>query len=432
MDKVQFLEILRRPESISYEQAESLEETLQQYPYFQLGYALVAKYQHTQKSMLASQKVRRAALHAFSRAALKHLLEGGAQEMHTAQVGSLLDNVKQELEDFDKKMANASYEEFDQELSNITATYKPIQDYNLESNEEESYEKSETQKHQDEVIDSFLNSDFTFKTTETPEESFELPIEEAIISKTPSPASTEPEAEDGDTNFFDNLFAEESNPTEESSNKLQDDLTASSPSNTEEVNEINFFDNALEESTKPAEEPPFIENTPKEEEPVFSFESLQDSDSNEVREIDAIILYNEGKIHEALDVYKKLLALHPEKKDYYESQIYIFSSELEAQKSQEEEVVEKAAQKIKKKEEGPKQEVYVEKAPIILSAPEEEKAPAVENLDLNNKEELTEADAMNFFNAGRVKEAIEIYKNLMLQYPEKKAYFAAQIEILES
>jgi tetratricopeptide (TPR) repeat protein len=419
MDKVQFLEILRNPEKISYEQAESLEESLQQYPYFQLGYALVAKYQHEQKSMLASQKIRRAALYAYSRAALKHLLEGSTKDTQTAQLGSLLDNVKQELEDFDKKMANASYEDFDQELSNITATYKPVQDYSLENEQTESYEKSETQKHQDEVIDSFLNSDFSFKTTETPEENFDTPIEDIIVSDNTSPVYTETSSEtDNNSNFFDNLFEEASPKAEETSIENTDTSNFSwENKETETDSSSNFFDNALEESSKPTEEP------------IFSFENHTDESSEEVREIDAIILYNEGKIKEALEVYQKLLAMHPDKKDYYESQIYIFSSDLDAQKSQEEE--EKTAPRVKKKEEI-KPEVYVEKAPIILSEPEEEKAPAVENLDLSNKAELTEADAMSFFHAGRIQEAIEIYKKLMLQYPEKKAYFAAQIEILES
>jgi len=252
------------------------------------------------------------------------------------------------------------------------------------------------------------------------------------VSDNTSPVYTETSSEtDNNSNFFDNLFEEASPKAEETSIENTDTSSFSwENKETETDSSSNFFDNALEESSKLTEEPVFsFESSPKEEEPVFSFENNTDESSEEVREIDAIILYNEGKIKEALEVYQKLLAMHPDKKDYYESQIYIFSSDLDAQKSQEEE--EKTAPRVKKKEEI-KPEVYVEKAPIILSEPEEEKAPAVENLDLSNKAELTEADAMSFFHAGRIQEAIEIYKKLMLQYPEKKAYFAAQIEILES
>ncbi|NJL13676.1 MAG: hypothetical protein HC913_12185 [Microscillaceae bacterium] len=78
MDKAALLRLIDAPELLSETDLESLEEMAATYPYFQIPHLLIAKYTHDKKSMLAPQKIRRAALYAYNRNRLRHFIQNAA------------------------------------------------------------------------------------------------------------------------------------------------------------------------------------------------------------------------------------------------------------------------------------------------------------------------------------------------------------------
>jgi tetratricopeptide (TPR) repeat protein len=74
MNKQAFVELLKNPEKITASDLQGLEEVLQNFPYFQAAHMLAAKGFKDQGKMLAEQKVRKAAIYSAERNSLKVLL----------------------------------------------------------------------------------------------------------------------------------------------------------------------------------------------------------------------------------------------------------------------------------------------------------------------------------------------------------------------
>lgn len=84
MNKESFLQLINHPETISAQDIETLEDVVENFPYCQLAYLLIAKATHTQSTMLAPQKLRKAAAYAISRDALKKVVAGNQQHHYQA------------------------------------------------------------------------------------------------------------------------------------------------------------------------------------------------------------------------------------------------------------------------------------------------------------------------------------------------------------
>jgi len=192
-------------------------------------------------------------------------------------------------------------------------------------------------------------------------------------------------------------------------------------------------------------------------------------------EEEAIRLFDEGNVQAAIAIYEQLKFKFPEKSAYYQSQIDIFSMDFAnlsisdlpnivdidfalADNTPQEELdisnltkdflgtptLEPAEEEVPC---GLEKTSYQEE---ILSFEEttftenNETSEGLEsvleensNLELleNNTisgNEVTESQAITYFNNGNIEKAVEIYRQLILQNPEKRAYFASQIEVLES
>jgi tetratricopeptide (TPR) repeat protein len=399
MDKQVLLGLLEKPETITEDHLEELEDIVQKYPYFYLPYILIAKKLQENNSSLAPQKIRRASLYVYNRSLLKKYIVNGKalktpepmeenKPNEELSPRNLFNEIKQEIEDFDKKMETSSIEDLEKELATITESYLPKDYLTEETNKAEeglNPEKTDVQKEQDFLIDEFLKAD---------------------------------------------IFKKEKKETGET--PLQKNQ---------------------EESTLP--------------------EKLSITDE-QISEEEAIRYFDEGDTQAAIEIYQKLKEKYPEKASYFQSQIDIFKMDftnleikeedidsitesVEARKVDEiivettteelsketlqpippttsntpEEVVDNTVQETVEQQKESEQ-VVSELQPdssSLVSEPTEEKQKTEQ---ATSDSEVSEQQALAYFNEGNISKAVEIYKQLMLQNPEKKAYFASQIEILES
>jgi hypothetical protein len=77
MNKQEFIELIRNPYAISSGDTEKLEYVVENFPYCQSAHLLIAKIAHQQSSMLAKQKLNKAAAYVLERKKLKIILEPG-------------------------------------------------------------------------------------------------------------------------------------------------------------------------------------------------------------------------------------------------------------------------------------------------------------------------------------------------------------------
>ncbi len=442
MTKDTLLNLIKNPASISNDEAEMLEEIVRQNPYFQVGHLLIAKFQHTQKSTLAVQKIRKASLYSYNRSRLKTFLDvvsstenDNPQTFKTTSKDAKIffENIQNEISDFDKKFAEADPEIITKELEK---SYQK-DNYKLEiaPSEIDKNIQTDNQKEQNDLIDAFLN-------------------------KADAPKQTEK-----------NTDLEVENISDSNDNSVE--------TSTENVVENNT-ENTVNEVVDAFVETPAIIHTPvyepAKEETNDDNSNDNSNDAQQVTEIQAITLYASGKNKEAVEIYKKLLKINPEKTDYYESQIEILSdfsddTRIEMPSSLETrqeigitetrdlnnasfdttpvEIVKEIEKEVVTEIFGDRKEVQREieevKIPEInisekISERIEEKKTVIVSpqitekttSDGSNTQILREDAALKLLDEGRMEEAIEVYKKLILQNPEKKAYFVTQIEILEN
>jgi len=74
MTRSTLLQLLAHPASLTEANVRELEQLAQAFPYCQTAHLLLAKAAHDQGSMLASQRLRRAATYAADRALLRQLI----------------------------------------------------------------------------------------------------------------------------------------------------------------------------------------------------------------------------------------------------------------------------------------------------------------------------------------------------------------------
>ena len=481
MNKDTLLNLIKNPANISTDEAEMLEEVVRQNPYFQVGHLLIAKYQHTQKSTLATQKIRKASLYSYNRSRLKTFLDvvsstenDNPQTFKTTSKDAkvFFENIQNEISDFDKKFSEADPEIITKELEKSYQT----DNYKLEISKEEDklLRQTENQKEQNDLIDAFLNKADTPKQTEKNTDS-----EVENISENVAEDVTESVVESISENSTENSTQTSVNEVVDAFVVTPDVMPDITPDVTPSI---------IHEPT------PTYEPTPTHE-PTRVYEPVsEDNDGEEVTEIQAITLYASGKNKEAVAIYKKLLKINPDKTDYYESQIEILSdfsdeARIETTETKEEtsfetrnlnnasfdnfdttptevvrevfteKIVTETPKEIITETFGDRKEVIREieevKIPEISRIPEikisekisekffekiEEKkievvTPKITEKtapDSSNGQLLHEDVALKLLDEGRMDEAVEVYKKLILQNPEKKAYFVTQIEILEN
>ncbi|GIV39749.1 MAG: hypothetical protein KatS3mg033_1549 [Thermonema sp.] len=306
-------------QALTEEQYEEVEALIDKVPYAGLLHLLAARYQSKQGSHLAPQKIRRAALHMYSRKRLAEALNAPVFEQNDFQLsgasGSLkeelskarnvLDDIQKEVSAFDEKLASASEEELDQELEKITTSYTQPKDY-FSSLEEED--------------------------TAAGEQIASKPLEQKEENKTASPAPEIPPPDELSESYAITLYSagkvreavavyealKKKYPEREAYYQSQIDILK------EDLGDNDVVTPDVENTTPPAGEDTTQETqpptTPK---PKSLVDALQEAPQTFYTELDAIRLRDEGKDEEAIKIYERLILQHPEKKAYFEKQIQI-------------------------------------------------------------------------------------------------------------
>jgi tetratricopeptide (TPR) repeat protein len=289
--------LLAHPYRIAESELEALEELVTQYPYFQLGHLLIAKYAQDQESMLAPQKTRRAAVYAYDRRLLRKLMntfppkEQQAGKISPEDLAQELKNTKSffdllppiELDDFSEGYVPQAEKSTVKELlkepietlwDNQLSENDAIELFNAGKIEEAKQLYEALMKQNPTQIQDYQNR-WNILSGNLPKEEPEeqLPIANIV-------AETLPET------------------TKESEQKIVEALPETQKeSEKQEVTEN--IDAFFEDITVPEGQPDYLH----------------------YNEGIALGLYYDGKEKEAIEMYKKLMEFYPEKKEYYQEQV---------------------------------------------------------------------------------------------------------------
>lgn len=435
MEKDTLVQLIQNANSLSSNDAEILEEIAISYPYCQNTYFLLAKYAQKSQDDLLVKKIRRAATYAYNRDALRNLIEGEINDTSETPIFDISideSNLRQTrvLETIEspeipsQEKVEISEEEINEsnamELVQNGEDAKAVEIYKLliaRYPEKDSYYRSQ--------ISVLLGEDFTeviepiYKTDEIHTEESVLPTFEEnrnIVD------TYEEDKEEKSESFFDVIEEAETPSFSPETIEQKEDIqeTESNQQETSSFFEDLDIDKDVEVVMPPQETEVLEENPPN---VVIPDDDIED-------EKEAVFLFNQGKIKEAVAIYEKLMDKFPQKKSYYQSQINVLQGyELES----EETIV--GEEDIKT--------VVDKPVDSDISEPEENLSffdnleTELEEIDASNSsstddDALTEGQALDLFNEGRTDEAVKIYQLLMEKHPEKADYYKNQINILKN
>lgn len=447
MNKSAFLKLIQQVSGITDQQNEELEKVAAAFPYCQTAHLLLAKSAYDKGSMLSTQRLRRASSYATDRQLLKRviytspipvpeLVQSGAEAEEeiieeTAFAASQDDFVTEAIpEFFPEESAEREEETLDEVYTPATPTADMIESPYTSGiatgdQEEENLPEGE--------LDSELALLFTFSSISPsstdllsdkiqPEEQFEEPSNELPTNHFAE--TTEALTDIDKSNLLDEEYNEAIEVQAVEENFLPDD-----GSDSDTVVEI-----------------PVADETPADEVEEHDFYSEEDTEPVLANAEDAAINYVADEIDRlyAEDVLgywmgsSRMGEVLQLKDDYTRPRPQSFHPELILEYSKTHEL-EKAIQ--------PSSNILSHQIDIIdqflklnprlkTMANLKLKPEPQEDLSLKSskikKGTASVSLAAIFHQQGKIKKAIKIYEQLILKYPEKKSYFAEQIEKLQN
>ncbi len=457
MTKKELNEILTNPGSISDEQLNSLEQLAVNFPYCQIAHILIAKAYFDKDNMLSHQKIRTASAYTTDRQHLKNVIEKGlfdkkteTQDSEVIEVKeqtqpSIADSVEEEIQpitpdedqvvDFDNIPDPVDKQEaVEPKESKAEQETPPI---TVQSREAEAERKEGDLAEAEPVIVQHSSvpepdSDL-MRTLQELKESREKAQEEAAEIDT-----NEPAAEKSKSEAVEEPVPESVKPTkkENKERKKETEPEKETKEEPEKESSIQAKNSVVKRKpTRAAHKP--TKSAPKERKPSIQRRATRASKkaqgekeiANKITEIpkDEQLGYkmHTSRLGEALQERDDLTP--EEAREFYPDLMLEYLNSLKARKR-------KAATNKKKSEELISS--FIKNEPSIAPV-KDNKEPAPSNDLSENSTELnpqlvTENLAKINVKQGNIKRAISIYEQLILKNPEKKSFFASEIEKLKN
>ncbi|WP_439882988.1 hypothetical protein ACSX1A_07425 [Pontibacter sp. MBLB2868] len=425
MNKSAFLKLIKQVSDISDQQTEELEKVAATFPYCQTAHLLLAKSAYDKGSMLSSQRLRKASSYATDRQLLKRIIytSSVAEPVFDTQVAteeqahSEASHVKPALDD---NTAQAPVYE-DYILGEIVDSDEL--DFTEETEEEQAIAANSTDQHK--VTDELAAPKATLADNELP------PISEEAEN-----IDSEAENVDSELAMLLTINSLSSSFTDLLAERLEDAAEAVSETTPAEETDSSSTDTEAESHTNEdgSEEPVSLSLTEEEPQTEDTFEPAEAPVNYSFHEIDRILVADalgywmaSSRMGESLelknDYTRPSASFHPElileysKTHELEKAVPAAQNDISCQLEIIDQFLKlnprlKTMNNIKLKPE-PQEDLSLKSTKI-------KKGMASENL------------ASIFLKQGKVKKALKIYEQLILKNPEKKSYFAEQIEKLQT
>ncbi|MDX2302124.1 MAG: tetratricopeptide repeat protein [Microscillaceae bacterium] len=474
MNKTKLIQLIENPSQITENDLEHLEEIIATYPYCQVAHLMIAKFTHDQESMLAPQKIRRAAAYAYDRTLLRQLILGKSSKLsqnNSIQLKTQVDQLDQQGE-----KVNHPLSENTPLIQEKTDTSQETPTSNKSFFDTITLDKSEPDFPQVESEPEFAPfSGFTEENISPKSESNNLlnegmaltlyheGKEEEAIRVYQQLAKLHPERKQ----YFYNQIS-----ILQGSDFVSDEqeVKKSTPDQKWENHTASFFENLDIPDTESQEILPIAE-------------SLPSSVYEDINEGKAMGLYYDGKTEEAQAMYLQLMELYPDKKAHYQEQLNDLIGIKPKTSYNESDNTQNLSKTIIPADEKSffegintledasslppdntqnHAEVFPEKdnssakgsffdmiesefknnpitnfpTPDLIQDDTSDAVPDVSSLEpvgLDNKEEtdyINESEAIMLFNQGKNAEAIRIYESLIVKNPQKASYYRSQINVL--
>ena len=452
MNKSAFLKLIKQVSDISDQQQSELEQVAATFPYCQTAHLLLAKSAYDRGSMLSTQRLRRASAYATDRQLLKRLIytspvlepvyEVDPEETifteETEPAPFITDNTE---EAGTVAVPEASVTEADEELAAIPESEVSIEEETLEevyspaTNEQSKYLTEDLGESDAETPDAEVDSElallFTFNSisssstdllSQREDENAEVEEAEQEAEHTYHPEAVEAPLElEGAQQTEDDTLAEDLSDTYQ----VEEDAI---PDQQSEFNQAALFDEVPQAESLETGDEIFIEEAEQESaenaEINYSFDEIDNLYAQ-----DALGYWmGSSRMGEMLQLKDDYTRVRPQ--SFHPELILEYSKTHELEKA-----IQPTAHVLSKQldiiDQFLKLNPRLKTMANLKLKPEPQEDLSLKSSKIK-KGMASESLANIFIQQGKPKKAVKIYEQLILKYPEKKSYFAEQIEKLQN
>jgi tetratricopeptide (TPR) repeat protein len=307
-DKHSLLHLMSYPSEISDKELDELNEITENYPYFQLGHALIAKAKHDKQTPGAHQALTHAAIYVPNRSLLRSLFYEDLKIDYTSPTVSSEDdetNGNEAIQNTDQSNSIDSHEDHSakETTQHAPETYDPPLDHeDAEDDSEQAIESDEVYNELEENLRKLRENKNQFSGGEDAED------KKKIVDEPVQPNHTDSSSSDNKTPSVAPILME----LVDTSSEVNQPIDYGNPEQNELIDRFINFSGGERFKIK--------ETEPHEDEYDLSLEGAHINDDL-ITENLADIYRRQGKKEKAIEIYHKLIWKFPHKKAYFAEMI---------------------------------------------------------------------------------------------------------------